>query len=106
LFAGSNALLFLAVVAMAALRGRWARPLLIPTALLLVSTLLCSYFYLFQQNWFCSIVFNDYVGWSYLAYVGVVFATLLDVALNKARVASANRFVLSTKQRTAATSRA
>jgi hypothetical protein len=88
LFTGTNALLFLAVVVMAALRARWARPLLIPTALLLVSTLVCTYFYVFQQNWFYSIIFNDYAGWSYLGYVGVVFATLLDVALNKGRVTS------------------
>lgn len=45
-----------------------------------------GYFYLFQQNWFFTIIYDDYVGFGYLTYVSVVFAFLCDVVFNQARV--------------------
>jgi hypothetical protein len=42
--------------------------------------------YLFEQNWFHTILFNDYVGFGYFAYLGVAVAFLADIAFNRARV--------------------
>jgi hypothetical protein len=86
IFLGCNALLFLAILLVS-----WARPvatahLLLPAGLLLLATLAASSIYLFGQNWFYTIVFNDYMGWSYAVYVGVIFGFLLDIMLNKARI--------------------
>jgi hypothetical protein len=88
-FVGSNALLFLITLGMAAFRGEWARPLLVPTLLLMLTTVASSYVYAFEQDWFHSILFESYVGTAYLVYVALVFGTLLDVALNEARMTSA-----------------
>jgi len=60
--------------------------LLVPAVLLTVSTLVCSYFYVFQQNWLLTIIQSDYVGFGYLAYLGIVALFLADIAFNKARV--------------------
>ena len=46
----------------------------------------CSYFYVFEQNWFFTIIYGDYVGFAYAAYLGSVFLFLIDVVLNRARV--------------------
>jgi len=89
LFSGINTALFAAVLAL--LFARWREPavVLVPAALLLVATAVCVAVYVFGQNWFFSIFLKDYAGYSYLAYVGVVFAFLLDIAFNRARVTQA-----------------
>lgn len=46
----------------------------------------CSYFYVFEQNWFYTIIYGDYMGFWYFAYLVGVFAFLCDIAFNKARV--------------------
>lgn len=86
IFVGSNAVLFLIVAALAFLRPRAALQLYLPAVFLVVSTMVCSALYLFGQNWFFTILYNDYVGFGYVAYVGVLFGFLYDIALNKARV--------------------
>jgi len=86
IFLGSNALLFFVVAALAFLKPRAAIQLYLPAVFLLVSTIVCSGLYLFGQNWFFTIIYNDYVGFGYVAYVGVLFGFLCDIAFNKARV--------------------
>ena len=86
IFLGSNAVLFLIVAALAVLKPRAGIQLYLPAAFLIVSTIVCSGLYLFGQNWFFTIIYNDYVGFGYVAYVGVLFAFLCDIAFNKARV--------------------
>ena len=48
--------------------------------------MIATYFYVFNQNWLWTIVFNDYWGWSYLVFVGVLFAFLMDIAFNRGRI--------------------
>ena len=60
--------------------------LFVPGALLTGSTLVCSYFYIFRQNWLLTIIYNDYLGFTYLGYVFVVFLFLCDIVFNRARV--------------------
>lgn len=85
-FLGSNALLFLLVGALAFLKPRAAMQLYLPAVILVVSTVISSAVYLFGQNWFFTIVYNDYIGFGYLAYTAVLFGFLCDIVFNKARV--------------------
>jgi hypothetical protein len=52
----------------------------------MVATLICAYFYVFEQNWLLTIIYGDYLGFAYLAYLGVVFLFLCDIVLNRGRV--------------------
>jgi hypothetical protein len=76
--------LFLLVVSFA--KPKAIAHLFLPGVLLLSATVLASAIYIFGQDWFYTILYNDYMGFSYLAYIAVIFGILLDIALNKARV--------------------
>lgn len=86
IFLGSNLLVFLVLLIASFLKPRAAKQLFLPGALLLLSTIICSYFYLFEQNWFYTILYNDYTGFAYIGYLVFVFAFLCDVVFNRARV--------------------
>ena len=86
IFTGSNAVVFL-LLAFAALFKRKAGIHLIPAAIiLLVAALVTAGFYLFNQNWFYTVLFDDYVGYGYDAYLAVAFVLLADILLNRGRV--------------------
>lgn len=86
IFSGINSLVFLFLLAVSLMKPVAMAQLFLPGALLLVATLVSAYFYLFNQNWFYTIVYNDYVGWAYLSYIAIVFLFLCDVVFNRARV--------------------
>jgi hypothetical protein len=86
IFLGINLLVFILLFLASFLKPKATEHLFLPGALLLLSTTICSYFYLFEQNWFYTILYNDYTGLGYLAYLLVVFAILCDIVFNKARV--------------------
>ncbi len=86
IFTASNTLVFFFLLLVSFLKPRAITHLILPAALLTLSTVICSYFYIFEQNWFFTIIYNTYLGWSYLAYLGIVFAFLCDIVFNKARV--------------------
>jgi len=54
--------------------------------LMLLSTVVSSYFYIFKQNWFYTVIYNDFVGYAYLMYLGLIFFFLCDIIFNKARI--------------------
>jgi len=56
------------------------------TTLMTASTLLASYLYIFKQNWFFTIIFNDYLGITYLIYLAIILFVLVDIIFNKARI--------------------
>jgi hypothetical protein len=92
LFAGINAAAF-ALVALAGALGlrREAAPdvrrwLGMAAGLLTVSTLAAASLYVFNQNWLETLLFNRWVGWGYAAWLGLLFAWLCDLVLNRARV--------------------
>lgn len=87
IFSACNVLAFLLMLLATLRRGTGVQHLL-PAGLLLVAVLISSYFYLFQQNWFFSILFNDHLGFAYLGYLGLVYLLLADLLLNRARVIS------------------
>jgi hypothetical protein len=86
IFLGTNSLVFILLFAASILKPVAVDHLFLPGTLLLISTLVCSYFYLFEQNWFYTIIYNDYTGYAYTGYLLFVFALLCDIVFNKARV--------------------
>jgi hypothetical protein len=88
IFLGSNALLFAFVFLLAWVKPRASLQLYLPGGVLLVSTLASAAIYIFGQNWFFTLLHNDFIGFAYLGYGGVLFAFLCDIAFNKARITS------------------
>ncbi|THU01994.1 hypothetical protein E9531_08320 [Lampropedia puyangensis] len=86
IFTGVNACMFTLVLALSLFKSRATLQLMIPAGLLVVATLVCTYFYIFEQNWLLTIIHNDYLGFAYLGYLSLVFAFLCDIALNRARI--------------------
>jgi hypothetical protein len=86
IFTGTNATVFLMLLVVSLVKARAAAHLYLPATLLMLATLISAYFYLFQQNWFFTIIHNSYLGFGYAAYLSVVFLFLCDVVLNQARV--------------------
>lgn len=85
-FALSNALVFALVLVAGFAQSRQV-DLVFPAAMLLVaSTVMCAFCYLFEQNWLLTIIFNDYLGMGYTVWLGVVFLWFCDVFFNRARV--------------------
>lgn len=86
IFTGSSAFVFLVLLAAAVFQRGAGVQLLLPAGLLLISTVITAYFYVFGQNWLHTILFSSYVGFAYLAYIGIIFAFLCDIVFNGARV--------------------
>lgn len=86
IFLGSNAFVFSILLLISFLKPKAISHLFLPGTLLLVSTVAASAIYLVGQDWFYTILYNDYMGFGYLAYIGVIFGFLMDIAFNRARV--------------------
>lgn len=86
IFTGTNALLFLLLLVIAFAKPQATVQLFVPGLLLAAATLICSYFYIFEQNWLLTIIYSDYLGIAYLGYLSLVFALLCDIVLYRARV--------------------
>ncbi len=52
---------------------------LLPIGLLFPATLVAIGLYAFGQDWFYTLVYDDYVGTGYLAYIGVTYLFLFDI---------------------------
>jgi hypothetical protein len=86
IFTGSNAVVFLVLLLVSFLKPGAAQHLFLPGILLAIAAVICSYFYVFEQNWLLTIIYSDYIGFAYLAYLGVVLLFLCDIAFNRGRV--------------------
>lgn len=86
IFTGTNALAFLLMTLAVLIRRRAGLHFLPVGLVLLLATLVTSYFYLFNQDWLHTVVFGDYVGFAYAAYLLFVFAAFGDILFNRARV--------------------
>ena len=86
IFTASNAAVFLLLLLVSFLKARAVDLLFLPGLLLLLSTLVCSYFYLFEQDWLLTIIHGSYLGFAYLAWLGAVFLFLCDIVFNRGRV--------------------
>jgi uncharacterized membrane protein (GlpM family) len=88
IFTGANTLAFATLGLLAMLRRRAGMQLLVPATILLGATLVVGASYVFGQDWLHAIVFGDYIGLAYFAYLGGVAAFFADVALNRARIST------------------
>lgn len=86
IFTASNAIAFLLLVLASFLRPEFSRELFVPGILLAISTLICTYLYVFEQDWLLTMIHGDYLGVAYVVYLGFVFLILCDIVLNRARV--------------------
>ncbi len=86
IFLGSNLTVFILMLLVSLLKPNAVRHLFLPAGLLFVSTIICSYFYLFEQNWFFTILYNDYTGYGFVAYLALVFLVLCDITFNRGRI--------------------
>lgn len=86
IFTASNAAVFILLLLVSFMKPRAITHLFLPGVLLAVSTLICSYFYVFEQNWLLTIIHSSYLGVAYLAWLGVVFLFLCDIVFNRARI--------------------
>ncbi|KAF3983157.1 MAG: hypothetical protein HFP78_00175 [Methylococcales symbiont of Hymedesmia sp. n. MRB-2018] len=86
IFVGANGVVFLFLMLTSFLKPSAVRHLFLPSVLMFISTVVCSYFYVFEQNWFYTIIYNNYTGFSYIGYLSFVFAVLCDIVFNKAKV--------------------
>jgi len=88
IFTGINSIVFLVLLLVSFLKPRAINHLFLPGVVLLISTIICSYFYIFEQNWFFTIIYNDYMGYGYLVYMAIIFTFLCDIVFNSARVST------------------
>ena len=69
-------------------RRRAGLQLMLPAAALAGGGVVTAGLYLFAQDWLHTILFNDYVGLAYVAWLGVVVLLLDDILGNRARVST------------------
>jgi len=86
IFSVSNTIIFLLLLLVSFLKPKATTHLYLPGLLLVMSTIICSYFYIFEKNWLMTIIYNNYTGFAYLVYLGVLFLFLCDITFNRARV--------------------
>lgn len=86
MFLGSNFAMFLVLLVVSFAKPNAIVHLFMPGLLLVVATIFSSSIYIFGQNWFYTILYNDYMGFGYLAYIAVIFGFLSDVIFNSAKV--------------------
>jgi hypothetical protein len=89
IFAGTNASCFLLLILVSFGKPAATRHLLFPGVLLLAATSFCAWAYLVSQDWLLTLIHGSYVGYAYVAYVGVVLLFLCDIAFNRGRATSA-----------------
>lgn len=86
IFTASNGGAFLVLLLISFVKPRAIVHLFVPGVLLAASTIICSYFYIFEQNWLLTIIHSAYLGFVYLGWLGFVFLFLCDIVLNRGRV--------------------
>lgn len=88
IFLGTNFVMFLILLAVSFAKPKAIAHLFLPGILLILATTIATAMYIFGQDWFYTILYNDYMGFGYLAYLSIIFGVLLDIVLNKARLTS------------------
>jgi hypothetical protein len=86
IFAATNMLAFTVLLALSVLQPLRIRQLFVPAILLCAASIATSLLYLFGQNWFFTILYADYVGYSYAGWMLLVYGLFCDIALFKARI--------------------
>jgi hypothetical protein len=82
----SNAAAFALLFLVTYYRRRAALQLALPAVVLVSAVLITSALYLFNQNWLHTVIYAEYMGLGYAAYLAAVSALLADVVFNRARL--------------------
>jgi len=88
IFTASNLVAFAALLLLSFVKSGYVRQLFLPGLLLAVASIITSVIYIFGQNWFFTILYNDFVGMAYIVWLVLVYGFLCDIALFKARITS------------------
>lgn len=86
IFLCSNFSMFSILLLVSFLRPNAIGHLFLPGFFLFISTAISTCIYIFGQDWFYTIIYNNYWGFGYLIYILVIFSFLMDITFNKARV--------------------
>jgi hypothetical protein len=86
IFTATNAACFMLLLIVSFAKPAAARHLYFPGILLLGSTVLCAWLYVFSQDWLLTIIHGSYVGAAYAACLGIAFLFVCDIGLNRGRV--------------------
>jgi hypothetical protein len=86
IFTATNAAAFALLALVTLVRRRAGVQLVLPAAVLVGAVLLTGSVYLFNQDWMHTILFGQYVGLGYSAWLAGVALLLADIAFNRARV--------------------
>lgn len=86
LFTGTSALIFALLLALSWVKRSAAVHLLLPASLLMLSTLIAGYLYVFEQNWLLTIIYGNYQAGFYLVWLALIFGLLMDIVMNAGRV--------------------
>ncbi len=96
IFFVTNAIIFgLILLAYTGFRERKMK-LTVVINIAILSTLTCILFYIFRDSWFYTILFDNYWGYAYVTYNVLLFAFLMDIIFNKARVTDVIMSVIGT----------
>ncbi len=85
-FTGTNLLAFLLLLSLSIMKPSRIHQLFVPATLLGVAAVTASVFYLFGQNWFFTLLYADYVGWTYGVWLLLIFGLFCDIALFRAKI--------------------
>lgn len=88
IFLGANLSMFVILLVISFLKPKAMQHLFLPGLLLVLATAVSSSIYIFGQDWFYTILYNDYMGFGYLFYLAAIFGFLIDISFNRARVTS------------------
>ena len=86
IFLGSSLFILLLMLVLIFIKPQVTMQVNVLAGVMLVATAISSYLYVFNQNWFYTIIYNDFLGYFYLLYMGIIFLFLCDMIFNKARV--------------------
>ena len=86
IFTATNfAIFFLIFLLTISVNAALLKALSLPAGLLTIADSIASFTYLFEQNWFYTILYNNYWGVGYIVFVGMLFSFLLDITFNKGK---------------------
>lgn len=86
IFTGTNAVAFALLALTAVARRRATLQAALPAIAIVGAVVIVGSLYLFKQNWLHTIVFNDFVGFAYAAWLAIVALLFADILMNRARV--------------------
>jgi hypothetical protein len=86
IFTAANSAAFALLAMVTWLRRGAALQILLPAAVLVCAVLLTGGLYLFKQDWLHTLLYSDYVGWTYFGYLAAAALLLADVVFNRARL--------------------